>query len=129
MSSVAENRGNYTTAEFEQGKRARKLYHVIGAPSLANYKKIIRGNMIKHCPVSGKDVDLAEAIFGEDVPTLQGKTPRSTPKTILQEIITMPPELVRKHSSVTLSMDVMYVNGIGFITLIGYPLYLSLIHI
>ena len=96
---------------------------VIGAPSPVNYKKIIRGNMIKHCPVSKKDVDLAEAIFGEDVPTLQGKTPRSTPKTILQEIITMPPELLRQISSITMSMDVMYVNGIGFLTSIGYPVY------
>ena len=35
----------------------------------------------------------------------------------------MPPELVRQHSNITLSMDVMYVNGIGFLTTIGYPLY------
>ena len=40
VSTVTENRGNYTTAEFQSGKWGRKLYHVIGAPSPVNYKKI-----------------------------------------------------------------------------------------
>ena len=94
VTTVAENSRNYTTAEFERAKTARKLYHVLGAPSTSNYKKILRGNMIKDCPVLEKDVDLAMAVFGPDILTLKGKTPRRTPRAILQDAMAVPPELV-----------------------------------
>ena len=123
MNTVAENRGNYSTAQFEQAKKARKLYHILGAPSTQNFKHIIRGNMIKDCPVIEKDIDLAEAIFGPDLATLKGKTPRRTPRLILVDLIQVPPELIRKHSSIELCIDVMYINKVGFLTSIGYPIY------
>ena len=78
--------------------------------------------MIGHCPVSENDVNLAEAIFGTYVPALKGKTPRSAPKTTLQETIATPPELVRKHSGIELYIDVICANRIGFLTSIGCPL-------
>jgi hypothetical protein len=123
VTTVAENRKNYSTAQFERAKKARKLYHILGAPSTSNYKKILRGNMIKDCPVVEKDVDIAEAIFGADISTIKGKTARRTPRPIIQDLISVPPELVRKHSSIELCIDVMYVNRIGFLTSIGYPIY------
>ena len=39
------------------------------------------------------------------------------------DLIQVPPELIRKHSSLELCIDVMYVNKIGFLTSIGYPIY------
>ena len=55
MSTVAENRGNHTTAEFERAKAARKLHHASGTPSAANHKMILRSNQIEDCPVAEKD--------------------------------------------------------------------------
>ena len=77
--------------------------------------------MIKDCPVLEKDVDVAMAVFGPDISTIKGKTPRRTPRAILQDVMAVPPELIRKHSSIELCIDVMYVNQIGFLTSIGYP--------
>ena len=36
ITTVAENRRNYTTAEFERAKMARNIYHILGAPSVSN---------------------------------------------------------------------------------------------
>ena len=88
----------------------RKLYHIIVAPSTKNFKTILRSNKIKNCPVVEKDVDLAEAIFGPDIATIKGKSARRTPRAIIADLIAVPPELLRQHSSIELCIDVMYVN-------------------
>ena len=88
-----------------------------------NFKKILRNNQIKDCPVVEKDVDLAEAIFGPDVATLKKKTVRRTPGQIVTDTVSILSELVRKHSSIELCMDIIYVNKIGFLTTSGYPIY------
>ena len=76
IDSVAENRQNYTSRQFEDAKAARKLYHILGAPTIENFKKMLRANFIANCPVTPQDVDIAEKIFGPDLSTLKGKTTR-----------------------------------------------------
>ena len=39
VNTVAENRKNYSAAEFERAKKARKLCHALGAPDKVNFKK------------------------------------------------------------------------------------------
>ena len=63
VTTVAENRKGYTNREFEDAKRARKLYHILGAPSTENFKKILRQNLIKNCPVTVDHVNIAEKIL------------------------------------------------------------------
>ena len=119
---VAEYHRNYCTTQFKHVKVARKLYNIIRAPSKKNYMTILCWNRIRDCPVVEKDIDLAEAIFGPDISTLKGKTDRRTLRAILQDLIAVPPEL-KKHSIIELYIDVVYVNGIGFLTSIGYLLF------
>ena len=69
------------------------------------------------------DIDLAHDIFGKDVPTLKSKDAQRTPRPIIMDLIKVPPELVRKFSKINLCIDVIYVNRVGFMTSIGYPLY------
>ena len=123
MATTAENRNNYTTGQFERAKVARKLYHIISAPSTKNFKTILRSNRIKDCPVVEKDVYITEEIFGPAVTTLKGNSARRNPRIILEDLITVPPELLHKHSSIELCIDVIYVNKIGFLTSIGYPIF------
>ena len=79
IASVEENKMGYTGHQFEQAKRARRLYHLVGAPTIENFKHRIRSNIIKDCPVTEKDVNIAEKIFGPDVGMLKGKTTRCKP--------------------------------------------------
>ena len=46
VSTVKENRLGYTSQQYSDAKRARKLYHILGAPSTVNFKRILRQNLI-----------------------------------------------------------------------------------
>jgi len=76
VTSVAENSHAFTHRQFENAKRARRLYQIMGRPTVENLKALIRMNAIKDCPVTVEDVDIAEKIFGPDIGTLKGKSVR-----------------------------------------------------
>ena len=64
----------YTPREVDRAKKARDLLAALGTPSIADLKSAIAMNAIAGLPVTTKDVDLAEKIFGPDLGTLKGKT-------------------------------------------------------
>ena len=123
VSTVAENRSNYSTQQYERAKVARKLYHNIGTPTVENFKYIIKSNTIKNCPVTIKDIEVAEDIWGKDISYIKGKTTRSCPNPVKDDFINIPLELKSKHYELTLCIDTMYINGIGFLTSIAHPIY------
>jgi Reverse transcriptase (RNA-dependent DNA polymerase) len=116
IETVAENRKNYSLRDYERAKVARTTYHAVGAPSLTNYKAIIRANMIKNCPVTVADINIAERIFGADMSTLKGKSKRKTPKPVRNDLIEIPKELLLHNVEVELCIDVMYINQVKFLT-------------
>ena len=59
ITSVTENSLGYTNWQFEQARRARKPYHIVGAPTFENFKYMLRSNIIKDCPVTEKDAKIA----------------------------------------------------------------------
>jgi hypothetical protein len=63
INTVKENRVGYTQRQFEQAKRAQKLYHIVGTPTIESFKALIKMNAIKNCPVTTEDVNNAEKIF------------------------------------------------------------------
>ena len=82
VETLKENMEGFSQDEIERAKQARKLYHSIGAPSLRNFKYLIKSNQIQDCPVTVVDINNAEKIFGPDVSYIKGKTTRSRPKTV-----------------------------------------------
>jgi hypothetical protein len=76
-------------------------------------------NSIKNNPVTTEDVEIAEKIFGPDIPSLKGKTTRRKPVPVVEDYIDIPKELVSAQRSVTLCIDVMKVNGVPFLTTIS----------
>ena len=74
--TVKENRKGFTSRQFVDAKRARNLYHMLGALSVNNFKKILRQNLIKNCPVTIEHINIAEKIFGPDIATQKGKSTR-----------------------------------------------------
>ena len=67
MDTVEENKSGFSQRQLERAKMARKLYHVIGSPTVEAFKAILKGNVIKNCPVTSEDVNLAQKIFGPAV--------------------------------------------------------------
>jgi hypothetical protein len=91
---------------------------IVGTPTMENFKSLLRMNVIKNCPVTVEDINIAEKIFGPDVSSLKGKSPRRKPKPVRKDLIEIPKELIMKHHDIKLCMDTMYVNGCGMLTAI-----------
>jgi hypothetical protein len=70
ISTVTGNRKGYTLRQFEQAKEARNLYHIVGTPTMENFKPLLWMNVIKNCPVTVEDIYIAEKIFGPDLSSL-----------------------------------------------------------
>ena len=116
IASIAENRKGYTQRQFERAKVARNLYHIVGTPTIENYKALLRMNIIKNCPVTVEDITIAEKIFGPDMSSLKGKSTRRKPKPVREDLIEIPRELIEQHRELDLCIDVMYVNECGMLT-------------
>ena len=99
------------------------MYHAIGTPSITDFKAIIRMNAIGNNPVTTKDIELAERIFGPDIGQLKGKSTRRTPIPVVKDEIEIPCELIRSQQDVTLCIDAMCVNGLWFLTTISHNIY------
>ena len=74
LQTIWENRRGFNQREYSRAVQARKLMHVVGAPTTENLKSMLRQNVIANCPVTSTDVDNAEKIFGKDVSSLKGKS-------------------------------------------------------
>jgi hypothetical protein len=122
LTTVTENKSGYTQRQFERAKEARRLYHIVGTPTLENFKSLLRMNVIKNCPVTTEDVNIAEKIFGKDILSLKGKSTRRKPKSVRADLIEIPKELIEKHHNIELCMDTMYVNECGMLTAIDWTI-------
>ena len=60
-----ENKIVYTKRQMERAKVARKLYHIVGSPTLEAFKAMLKSNIIKNCPVTAADVDIAEKFMDQ----------------------------------------------------------------
>ena len=78
--------------------------------------------MIKNCPVTSEDVDIAEKIYGKDILYLKGKTTRQTPKAVVQDLIQILRELKSRCQNVKLHIYMIYINKICFLTVIDKPI-------
>jgi hypothetical protein len=74
ISTVTKNWKGCTTRQSERAKEARKLHHIVGAPTMDNFKSLLQMNVIKNCPVTTEDVNVAGKTFGPDVSRLRGKS-------------------------------------------------------
>ena len=75
--------------------------------------------VIKNCPVTVDDINIAERIFGPDIGTLKGKTTRrNIAKAVKDDYVEIPKEILKQHNNLTLCIDIMYVNGLPMLTAI-----------
>ena len=68
--------------------------------------------MIKDCPLSVKDLRTATKVYGKSIAMLKGKTVRSAPPVVRQNVIEIPREIRELHKKVTLCIDIFFVNKI-----------------
>ena len=116
VTTTEDNSQPYTHRQIERAKEARKLYHIIGTPTVQNFKAIIKSNQIKNCPITLEDIDIASKIFVPDIASLKGKSTRTKTTPVIEDNIQVPTELINNNVNVELCIDTMYVNGMTFLT-------------
>ena len=117
--TIQENAKFLTSKEIARAREAKKLLQALGYPSLVDLKTIIKTNSIRDNPVTESDVKLMERLFGPDIPSVKGKTTRRRPHKIVSDVVSIPMELRDAQHNVCLCIDVMFVNGMPFLTSIS----------
>ena len=69
---------------------------------------------INNLPVVIEDIRNDNTIYGCDVPTLKGETVRQQPKRIQTEYIEVTYSFWERIGNMTVSDDIIFVNGIQF---------------
>jgi hypothetical protein len=94
VQTVQQNYEGYTKRKVLEAKEARRAIGMIGNPSEEDFKGMVRGNMIKNCPVTPDAITNARAIFDPNLPSLRGKTVWKTPAPVVSDYVLVPKEVV-----------------------------------
>ena len=120
MNTVDGIAKNFTKREVSRAQGARKLQNSLGFPSTRVFVNMIRGNVLKNCPITIEDVNNAEVLFGPNLGSLKGKTTRQASNVVTPfESTDLPLEIIDRCRDVTLCCDLMFVNKTIFLVTIS----------
>ena len=88
----------------------RKLYHMVGVPTLKSLKIIVSYNIIQNFSVTVEYIEIEEKIFGPDVSTLKGRTTIQRKKVVVDDFIKISREMIYNNQELSLCMGIMLIN-------------------
>ncbi len=115
----------FTQHKVKDAIFARKAQAMTGHPSDAQFQAMVRGNTVKNCPIKSVHITNAHSIFGPSITGVQGKTVCCKPMQTEAESRRIPDNFHRLPKFVVLTADIMFVNGIAFLTSLSWKLRLA----
>ena len=115
VNTVDYNKNKHSRQAYLRALNARLLQNRMGGPSYEHFKSIIRNNELHNCPITETDIDIAEDIFGKSLQCLKGKQTRKNSIHVKEIFLKVPHNILASYGNVTLSADVMSVNGLKFL--------------
>ena len=115
VNTVAERMERFSKRQLQGAQQARELYSKLAYPSLKDFKWAITSNQIKNCPVTVQDISIAQEVWGKDIAALKGKTTRTKPVPVQQDMLKVPRDFLRLHKNVFLTIDIFFVDTIPFL--------------
>ena len=67
--------------------------------------------IIPNCPINLDDIKNVNTIFGLGAPSLKGKTTRLKQKPMVSNYAKITMEILKLHKTVSVTTDIMFVNG------------------
>ena len=114
ISEVEENKLPYSKSEVQKADGSRDLLKKLFFPSILDLKKMVSDGSIINCPITVKDINNAETIYGKDIASLKGKstTKKSVKFQLSDKNIDLGDE-VKKN--IVISADNFFVRGLKFL--------------
>eukprot|EP01040_Poterioochromonas_malhamensis_P013796 gene13796-15214_t len=119
--TVEENKLAYSKREIRDARRAIDLIRTLGYPTPRQLIEMIQSGTILECPVTIHDVVRAHDIFGDDIPSLKGKTTHKKTPPINVEFINKP-----TTETQVLHTDIMFIDSLPYLISISTPMNLLL---
>ena len=83
VETVSGNEEGFTAREVAGAKKARDALRLLGFPSVNDFKGMVRGNIVRNCPVTEQDIRTWLTIYGPDIASLKGKTVRNASRAVV----------------------------------------------
>ena len=115
INTVKYNKSKHSRRIYLRALNARILQNKLTGPSYKHFKEIVRNKQINNCPITETDIDNAQEIFGESLQCLKGKMTRNPSVHARGILIRVPDNILASYGNVTMSADVMSVNGVRFL--------------
>ena len=116
IQTVCENFGKFTERQVNRAIASRNMQACMTHPTDESFRQMVSGKTLDNCSIVASDVTNTRSIFGPNRPGLRGKTVRQRPERVEPEYLGIPRDFYRLHHFVTLTADVMFVNGLAFFT-------------
>ena len=81
ITTVWDNKKNFTNNDYLRAIRARELQVMVGCPSDKDFMKILMTSSLPMCPVTPRDVLIANELFGPDVGALKARSHDEPPQS------------------------------------------------
>ncbi|MCE2996668.1 MAG: hypothetical protein LW863_13795 [Flammeovirgaceae bacterium] len=115
LNTVQDNMTRHTPRGIKQAQLARRVHGIIMRPNTRKFTELITMGQIRNCPVEVRQIQAAEDIYGPNIGSLKGKTPRHTPTSVHTGVDPVPTEIQQQYQHVTLAMDIMFLNKLPFL--------------
>ena len=114
IQTVKGNQDYYTRREIENADKARRFQNIIMRPSVRFMTDtVIR--TLPNCPVTRRDILVAEDIYGPNLGSVKGKTPTKKVEHVQDNTDPVPPDILKRHGQISIAIDIMYVNKVPFL--------------
>ncbi|KAL7463046.1 hypothetical protein ACHAXS_003419 [Conticribra weissflogii] len=119
INTIRGNTKGYTKRQVEEAREARRALAMTGGPTESEFAQMVRRNHLPNCNITPNAIKRANDIFGPDLAGIRGKTTRSRPKRVRNEIVPIPTQIVQQNRLIWLAGDVMFVNGVAFVVTVS----------
>ena len=114
ITTVASKADKYTHRALQRARAARRFQNIIMRPG-ARQLMDVAVTHLKGCPLTKADIQAVEDIYGPNLGALKGKTVDRPNPHVPAGVDHVPTSIMEVHHSVTLAIDVMFINKVAFL--------------
>ena len=123
LSEVKDSLQYISERQKNRSKMARKAFQDLGISTIDDFKAMLCMNLIRNAKIATEYINFAQKAFVPDVASIKGKTTRSLPLLVRSNVIEIPPELLKINEDIVLSIDVLSVNSLKFLTTVSHNVF------